>query len=178
VVTGTLGGSAGGLALARGGAAAARRALATKWGRALVEAHLRPVARVGEGQTLAAAGATAMLDVSDGLALDLSRLCAASGVGAAIRMERVPVADELHDLAGVLAVDPLDLALSGGEDYELLATLPPDRVAEAAAALDDRLGIPLTEIGEITPGLGLLAVHADGTERSLDPRGWDHLARR
>jgi thiamine-monophosphate kinase len=178
VVTGVLGASAGGLALARAGAGAARRALATEWGRSLVEAHVRPVARVGEGQTLAAAGATAMLDVSDGLSLDLSRLCAASGVGAAIRMDRVPVAAGLRELAGVLAVDPLELALCGGEDYELLATLPPDRVAGAAAALDERFGVGLTDIGEITAGSGLVAVDPDGTERALEPRGWDHLAHR
>jgi len=178
VVTGTLGASAGGLALARASALRTRAALGTDWGRALLEAHLRPVARVGEGQTLAGAGATAMMDVSDGLALDLSRLCAASGVAARIRPADVPVAPELSDLAGVLRVDPLELALSGGEDYELLATLPPERVAEAADALDDRFGARLTAVGEITEGEGLIAVHADGSERPLEAKGWDHLARR
>src|SRR5204862_6066447 len=125
-----------------------------------VEAHLRPVARVGEGQTLAAAGATAMMDVSDGLALDLSRLCAASGVGARVRLDRVPMAPELGELARVLSVDPLQLALSGGADYELLATLPASRVAEAAAALDERFGVCLTEIGEITADAALRPVGA------------------
>jgi thiamine-monophosphate kinase len=178
VVTGTLGGSAGGLALSRAGVSGARGAFGTDWGRALVEAHVRPVARVGEGQTLAGAGATAMMDVSDGLALDLSRLCAASGVGARVSLAAVPVAPELFELRSVLAVDPLELSLSGGEDYELLATLPPDRVEEAAAALDDRFGCRLTDVGEITDGNGLVAVDADGRERPLEARGWDHLARR
>jgi thiamine-monophosphate kinase len=178
VVTGTLGGSAGGLALAQASASRARAALGTDWGRALLEAHLRPVARVGEGQTLAGAGATAMMDLSDGLALDLSRLCSASGVGARVRLADVPVAPELTECSAVLGVDPLGLALSGGEDYELLATLPADRVAGAAEALDDRFGVALTDVGEITAGGGLSAVDADGSERPLEAEGWDHLAHR
>jgi thiamine-monophosphate kinase len=178
VVTGALGGSAGGLALGRTSASKARAALGTDWGRALIDAHVRPVARVGEGQTLAGAGATAMMDVSDGLALDLSRLCAASGVGARVALADVPVAPALSDLAGVLGIDPMELALSGGEDYELLATLPADRVREAAAALEDRFGVRLTDVGEITTGEGLVAMEADGSERPLEPKGWDHLAHR
>jgi len=178
VITGSLGASAGGLALAGAAAGVARGALGTDWSRSLVEAHVRPVARVGEGQTLARAGATAMMDVSDGLALDLSRLCLASGVGARVGLDHVPVAPELRELSRVLPVDPLELALTGGEDYELLATIPADRVAEAAAALDERFGVRLTDIGEITAGAGVLAVDAQGTERPLEPRGWDHLANR
>jgi thiamine-monophosphate kinase len=178
VVTGSLGASAGGLALARADAAAARGSLGKEWGRVLVDAHVRPVARVGEGQTLAGAGATAMMDVSDGVALDLSRLCAASGVGARVELDRVPVAPELQELARLLPVEPLTLALSGGEDYELLATLPPDRVAEASAALDERFGVPLTDVGEVTDGPGLTALGADGSEAPLEPKGWDHLAHR
>src|SRR5207245_8780952 len=105
---------------AHGGA----QAVATTWGRALLESMSRPVARVGEGHTLAQAGATAMIDVSDGLLKDLDRLCVASGVGAAVVLDDVPVAAGLRELAAVLPVDPDRLALGGGEDYELLATLP------------------------------------------------------
>src|SRR5438067_4742547 len=119
VVTGSLGASAGGLLLARSG----RPEATTDWGRALLESHFRPVARVGEGQTLAQCGATAMIDVSDGLLLDLSRLCGESAVGARIALGSVPIASELGDLAEVVECDPLELALSGGEDYELLATI-------------------------------------------------------
>src|SRR5262249_20622600 len=71
VVTGLLGASAGGLALASAPASEAASLVGTPWGRALVDAHLHPHARVGEGQTLAACGATAMIDVSDGCSLDL-----------------------------------------------------------------------------------------------------------
>ena len=178
VVTGTLGASAGGLALARASGSAARRALLSAAGRSLMEAHVRPVARVGEGRTLAVSGATAMMDVSDGLAIDLGRICAASGVGARLRTADVPVAPELIEVREILGVDPLELALGGGEDYELLATLPAARVAEAAAALDERFGCRLTEIGEIMDGDGLTAVEADGRDRPLEAKGWDHLARR
>lgn len=178
VVTGTLGGSAGGLALARAPASAARRAAGSDWGRALVEAHVRPVARVGEGRTLAGAGATAMMDLSDGLSTDLGRLCSASEVGARVALADVPVATGLAELRTVVEVDPVELALSGGEDYELVATLPAGRVAEAAAALDERFGVRLTDVGEITAGPGVTAVERDGRERPLEPRGWDHLARR
>jgi thiamine-monophosphate kinase len=143
----------------------------------LVEAHVRPVARVGEGETLASVGATAMIDISDGLALDLSRVCAESGVGATVSFADLPVADGLEDLAKSLGedLDPLDLALHGGEDYELLATLPADAVVEAAEKIAERFGTALSEIGTVTEE-GLRAVEPDGTERPLEPKGWDHFA--
>ncbi|HWO71567.1 MAG TPA: AIR synthase-related protein, partial [Actinomycetota bacterium] len=145
-------------------------------GRALLAAHLRPTARVREAGALAGAGATAMIDVSDGLALDLWRLCRASGVGARISLPDVPVAPALVELAGVLGVDPLELALGGGEDYELLATLPPEAVAAARAELADAFGVSLSEIGGIIEGEGCTAVDAEGRERALEPKGWDHFA--
>ncbi|MDP9340684.1 MAG: thiamine-phosphate kinase [Actinomycetota bacterium] len=176
VVTGVLGASAGGLLLARGHGTGSASAVGSEWGHALIEAHCRPVARVGEAQTLAQVGATAMMDISDGLALDLSRLCAESSVGARVELDRVPIAPALKELAGVLQADPLELALSGGEDYELLAVLDPLVVEKARTKLEERFGVPLTDIGDITETLGLVAVDASGAERPLEPRGWDHLA--
>jgi len=178
VVTGTLGGSAGGLALARAPAAKVAEALGSDWGRALLDAHFRPHARVGEGQTLAQLGATAMMDLSDGLALDLSRLCSESVAGARVDLSSVPVAPELRRLAAALEVDPLELALSGGEDYELLAALAPQSVAEASDRLGERFGVPLSDIGEVTDGRGIVAVDAAGGERPLEAKGWDHFAGR
>ena len=174
VVTGRLGASAGGLRLASARPSEVAALVATPWGRALLDAHLRPIARVGEGQTLAACGATAMMDVSDGLSLDLSRLCRASEVGACVRLSELPVAPELAELAEHLAIDPLELALCGGEDYELLATLPASAVADAADRLSRRFGTPLTQIGEVRAS-GLVAVDDAGRERPLEPRGWDHF---
>lgn len=177
VVTGSLGGAAGGLLLSRSPPHRVGEAFGSDWGRELLRAHARPVARVGEGETLAQAGATAMMDLSDGLALDLSRLCAESGVGARVQLAAVPVAPGLERLRSVLAVDPLELALSGGEDYELLATISAQAVQPAARKLKERFGVALTDVGEITPH-GLLVVDADGRERPLEPKGWDHFAGR
>lgn len=174
VVTGRLGASAGGLRLANARPSEAAALVATPWGRSLLDAHLRPVARVGEGQTLAACGATAMMDVSDGLSLDLSRLCRASEVGARIRLGDLPVASELTELAEHLAIEPMALALGGGEDYELLATLSASAVAGAAERLSRNFGTPLSLIGEICAS-GLVATDEAGHDRPLEPRGWDHF---
>jgi thiamine-monophosphate kinase len=176
VVTGSLGGSAGGLRVARARHSSQSEALSSEWGRALVALHERPVARVGEGQTLAAAGVTAMLDLSDGLALDLSRLCEESGAGARVRLESVPLTPGLEELRALMDVEPLDLALHGGEDYELLAAMPRDAVEPAREALLERFRTQLTEIGEITEGAGVIAVGDDGSEDPLEPKGWDHFA--
>lgn len=175
VVTGTLGAAAGGLRLAGEPPHEVRGALGSNWGRELVQAYLRPVARVGEGETLAQSGATAMIDISDGLALDLSRLCTESEVGATVRMADVPVSHALAELGRVLGIDPLDQALHGGEDYELLACLPPESVGPAQERLRDRFGTPLTLVGEVTDD-GLVAIRADGTREALEPTGWDHFA--
>jgi thiamine-monophosphate kinase len=160
VVTGELGGSAAGLRFSDAATAPNEQQVA------LVRRHLRPTARVGEGLVLASHGATAMMDVSDGLAIDLSRLARASDVGARVVVGDVPVADGAT----------LEDALGGGEDYELLATLPGDAAVEAARGdLKEGFGVPLSEIGRVVDGEGLTAIEADGTERRLEPTGWDHF---
>jgi thiamine-monophosphate kinase len=177
VVTGPLGAAAAGLRVASGSTAEVRGRLSTEAGRVLVSAHQRPTARVGEGQELARAGATAMMDLSDGLALDLHRMCRQSEVGARVHLEQVPVAPAVRELAGELGVDPLDLALHGGEDYELLAALPPGAVDAGRERLADRFGTPLWEIGEVTAAEdGVMAVTAEGGEERLEAKGWDHFA--
>jgi thiamine-monophosphate kinase len=177
VVTGSLGAAAGGLALSRARPPLATAALSEPWARELLEALSRPTARVGEAQVLARAGATAMMDLSDGLAKDLSRLCLASAVGAVVRTADVPVAPALAAGASTLAVDALHLALAGGEDYELLATIPGPGVASARAELREGFGVALTEVGEIVAGEGMFAVDARGRETRLEPEGWDHFGR-
>jgi thiamine-monophosphate kinase len=166
VVTGSLGGAAAGL----------RAATQRSWTddeRDAIRRSMRPVPRVGEATILSAGGVSAMMDVSDGLAIDLSRLCRASEVGARIEIARLP----LHPAA------TLGEALGGGEDYELLATLPSsDAVKEARIELQDAFGVSLTEIGAIIEDTGeakgeqrLVAVDEDGTERPLAVEGWDHF---
>lgn len=175
VVTGTLGAAAGGLVLSRMPPSKAAEALGKPWGRELAEAFARPVARVGEALTLAQAGATAMMDLSDGLAKDLSRLCLESGVGARVELGKVPVAQALREEAGLLGVDPLELAIGGGEDYELLATIDLTDIERARSELDERFGVALTEVGVIIEG-GLVAVDTGGNEAPLEPKGWDHFS--
>ncbi|MGQ0670721.1 MAG: thiamine-phosphate kinase [Actinomycetota bacterium] len=173
VVTGSLGAAAAGLLLAK---SPTGRAVASDWGRELLAAHFRPVARVGEAQTLAQADATAMMDISDGLAKDLGRLCAESRVGARIDLGRIPVAEGLGPAADVLGLDPLQTALSGGEDYELLAAIAPGAVVGARDELRERFGVTLADIGAIIEE-GLCAVDRDGREFPLEPKGWDHFER-
>ena len=176
MVTGDLGAAAGGLFLLRARDSGETGLLDNEWARGLLAAHTRPVARVDEGEALAAAGATAMMDLSDGLAKDLGRLCRESEVGARIDLGRVPVAAGLADLQAARNADPLELALGGGEDYELLATLAPEVVERTAARLQERFGTRLTDIGEIIEEREVIAVDADGNARPLEPKGWDHFA--
>lgn len=174
VVTGALGAAAAGLAITRLATHDAANVAARPWGRALLDAFLRPVARVEEASTLAAQGATAMMDLSDGLARDLPRLCAASGVGALVRRDDVPVSSALREGAATLGLDPIRTAILGGEDYEILATIPTERVAETAALVRERTGTTLTVIGRIVDGDGILLDSGEGTE-PFPSGGWDHF---
>jgi thiamine-monophosphate kinase len=161
VVTGALGGAAAGLRLVR-----ESRSVSEAERDALTR-YLRPTARVGEAGVLARHGATAMIDISDGLSLDLSRLCAASGVGGRIDAAAIPVAPEAE----------LDEALGGGEDYELLAALPGvDAVASARRELQETFGTALSDIGEVMDE-GIVIVRGDGSTAPLETRGWDHFHR-
>jgi thiamine-monophosphate kinase len=113
------------------------------------------------------------MDISDGLALDLSRLCRASGTGGRVELERIPA----HPAATAAE------ALGGGEDYELLATLPdPDAVKDARSELREAFGVSLSDIGAIIEAKseeGLVGVDRDGTEGPLITEGtiagWDHF---
>jgi thiamine-monophosphate kinase len=158
VVTGSLGGAAAGLRLA------SQRSW-TDDERDALRRQVRPTPRVGEAGVLASHGATAMIDLSDGLALDLARVCDSSGAGARVELARIPS----HP-----AATPRE-ALTGGEDYELLATLPSvDDVAAAREQLADAFGVSLAEIGAIIEE-GFVAVDASGEEHPLEPEGWDHF---
>lgn len=151
-VTGALGGPRAALAAWAGGrepAAEPRRRFA------------RPVARLAEGQRLAELGATAMLDLSDGLAGDLRHLAAASQVGLVVELDRVPVDDGVSEEAARAGQPPEVFAAIGGEDFELVATLPP--------GVDGR---PLTRIGTVVGGQGVQTL-LGGVEWTLN--GYDHF---
>ncbi len=134
--------------------------------RRAVRRHLLPAAQLDLGIWLGRQPEGAALDVSDGVARDLHRLCRESGVGAVIEAEDLPFADRFHRLCTTLGTDPLELALGGGEDYVLLFTLPPD------VAPPVRFGC--RKIGRITREKRIRLRQA-GAVRPLAALGWDHL---
>jgi thiamine-monophosphate kinase len=132
--------------------------------------HLYPEPRLAVGQWLAQERlATSMMDLSDGLSNDLPRLCAASGVGARVDSALLPVVRPSKAGRGP-AFDPLQLALHGGDDYELLFTVPWKQANNLPRSLR---GVALTPIGRITERPGVTVLRGNGRERQLHPGGWD-----
>ncbi len=169
-VTGCLGASAAGLAMLRKGLKFDEKTTAT-----LREAHLKPHPRVVEGQTLARHGVKAAIDLSDGLVSDLDKLCKASGVGARLFTSQVPVPPVVRKSFGD---DSINLALTGGEDYELLFTAQGEIIDKVREAMP----CPVTVIGEIVDEPGgeepgrVKIFDEQGNEVKLDKEGWEHFA--
>jgi thiamine-monophosphate kinase len=159
-VTGTLGEAALGLRLLRRNRAARGPA---------VRRYGEPIPRLQAGAALAASGcASAMIDVSDGLLQDLGHIAAASGVGAQIEIGRIPCSNAVRR-AGI------DLALHGGEDYELLFTVPP-RAQAKLARIEETLGCRVTRIGVVTPPhSGIRLVDRSGHSHPATASGYDHF---
>src|SRR5262249_53548228 len=120
--------------------------------------------------------ATAMIDVSDGLVTDLGHIAAESRVGARVDVDAIPVSEATRTVARALGVDPLDWALSGGEDYELLFTATPERAPDLARLVTERAGTPVHRIGEIHAAAEGVRFHdRHGRPRAVAP-GFDHFA--
>jgi thiamine-monophosphate kinase len=140
-----------------------------KW-KSLLKKHFYPEPRLALGEWLAKSGkATAMIDTSDGLSTDLAHVCEASGVGARLWAEEIPKVVVPRSLQK-LGLDPLRLALDGGEDYELLFTVP-RRLARRLPRVVR--GVPVTIIGEITREKRILLIDTAGRIRPLPAQGWD-----
>jgi thiamine-monophosphate kinase len=115
-------------------------------------------------------GVRAAIDISDGLIADLGHICAASKVGARLRVSAVPIHPLMREAFGR---ESLDLALTGGEDYELLFTAS-ERIMEDIKA-SFGADCPVTVIGEITAGAGVSLLGEDDRVYHLDKAGWDHF---
>ncbi len=166
-VTGFLGSSAGGLDLLMGTGPTDSGAA-----KHLVRAHRRPTPCVSEGRALATHGVTCAMDISDGLVDDLSKLCRASGVSARVNADKVPVHEALRDM---FPDSYLDMALGGGEDYQLLFIAPKTVMESVMGALPSRAAV----IGTVLDGpAGEVSVVDSATGQPVPaPRGgWDHFA--
>jgi thiamine-monophosphate kinase len=162
-VTGSIGGSAGGLALLQQGITISK---ARGRKRALLSRHMCPMPRVSIGRQLAKRSlATAMIDISDGLAADLYHLCEASGVGATIDAGTLPIDINLRDFS---IDDQLAFALGGGEDFELLFTSKRKKIS-------GHFSDAMTRIGEVTEHSGVIELITRGERQILPRTGYRHF---
>ncbi|HEV7373492.1 MAG TPA: thiamine-phosphate kinase [Pyrinomonadaceae bacterium] len=175
-VTGALGGAAAGLRLLERGARLHRRRPRSSHYRAIEQLllrQLRPEPRVAWGFALGAENlATAMIDISDGLSSDLTHLCRESNVGAIVDASRVPIDPPVVNLCGRRALDPLLLALHGGEDFELLFTVRPRDLAWLPRRVG---GVPVTYIGDVTNDAGHIYLAEGSRVSTLKPGGFHHF---
>lgn len=160
MVTGPLGASAAALGLLR-----ANR----NPGAYLLEKHLTPTCRLDVSGQLASL-ANAMIDISDGLGAEVHHICRRSAVGARIDATSIPMRDTVRAAANDLKQDPLQFALSGGEDFELLFSIAPEKVADLK-----QTGLDCYPVGRIVPqSEGVVLVRPDGGRTSL-PGGYEHF---
>jgi thiamine-monophosphate kinase len=168
-VTGPLGDSAAGLHAVTNG-----QVSDDSDARVLACRHLEPVPHLVQGRVIAQSGwAHAMIDSSDGFSSDLGHICDQSGVGFVIEEDALPLSGELKRYARRHGLDPVSLALHGGEDYVLIVAGAADLAAEAA-----RHSFELVAVGVTTGGHGRTVRRPDGTLYALAPKGWDHFAHR
>jgi thiamine-monophosphate kinase len=171
-VSGYLGEAAAGLALLQKQADAEAEER-TVWEK-LFKAHLDPVAQVKLGQLLAETGLVqAMIDLSDGPATDLAHICKESGTGAVLSAEQIPLSDTLLSASEYLGISPLELALTGGEDYQLLFVTRPEDGEKLAGIIAENLGIQCYCIGNISNKDGVFLAQ-NGQNKEIGYTGYEH----
>ncbi len=176
-VSGTLGDSTAGLAYLNQFKRPPKSAIRSKPMKYLVQRHLQPTARVVLGELLASQPyASAAIDLSDGLSGDLKHLCRHSQVGALIYSEQIPMSQQMQHYAKRIRATPLHWSLHGGEDYELLFTIPPKWQHELEKVAKKRR-LPITQIGVIQPQrFGVRIEHSDHTRHVLPQRSYEHFS--
>lgn len=168
-VSGTLGDSALGMKLLANGNTAKEASY-------LIGRHLSPEPRLALGKDLAEMGlATSMIDVSDGLLLDLERITVHQGLGAEVRLMDVPVSADYDEFVSRYSSDRYELALGGGEDYELLFTSPSEN-RQQINKISQSLSLSITEIGRIMSENVIRVIDANGEEVTLNRRGFVHFS--
>ena len=163
-VTGELGAATAGLLILEKGIAAPEADR-------LLDRHRRPEPRLAAGAALARAGAAAMIDLSDGLATDARHLAERSGCAITIELARLPIAAGVEAVASAAGRDPLELAVSGGDDYELLVAAAPERGRDLERAAADA-GTTLTRLGRAEAGTGVVLRTAAGGTLAIT--GYEH----
>jgi len=136
----------------------------------LQNAHLRPQPRIAEGQTLVKLGVRAAIDISDGLTSDLSHICKSSNVSARVNVDAIPINDAVNS---TFPEESIGLALTGGEDYELLFTCKKDIMNMVSRKFPGQV----TVIGEILEGESkeISLIDKDGKPYHWHKRGWEHF---
>ena len=168
-VTGWLGDAALGLRVFEGGGNKAGT-------ENLLMRHFTPLPRIREGQLFAERGIpNSMIDISDGLLADLNHIVEKSGVGAVVELSRIPFSPEFQAWANEYVPEPLSLALRGGEDYELLFSVSPDKRNEVEK-LRQEISVPLTYIGKLSQEVkGIWLKDEQGRLKEAEPWGYDHF---
>jgi thiamine-monophosphate kinase len=140
----------------------------------VIAAQRNSTPRIAAGQWLAEYGVKTSIDISDGLAADIAHICTMSNTGATISAESLPILSVVTTLARLANRNPLELAVFGGEDYELAFTIAAERATDLAQDLYHATGARATAIGTITHETGLF-LSEKGNLVPLSPLGWDHL---
>ncbi len=174
VVTDHFGGAGGGLRLLESGRQFGPEL--ASWEEVLISIHIKPWPQTGTGIYLEQHKlAHSMIDVSDGLASDLQHICKASNVGAKLFADKIPLNLNLPNLCDSFD-DQLDLGLNGGEDFQLLFTVPKDKIPELSLSIIGRKDFGLfTVIGEVTANVGIIELIDGEKSTILQPKGYRHF---